>query len=205
MRCPFCQTIESRVLESRSAESGQSVRRRRQCLGCARRFTTYERIECVPITAIKRSGTHELFERSKILRGIVRACEKTTIEHEQLEAIVDEIEAQLQQTARREISTREIGELVLTHLRHLNEVAYVRFASVYGQFQGIRDFVETLERLKAESDREEDCTMADRADLDPRVSNAVKHSEEFTEELQSKLETVTSDQPKSRSYEPASS
>lgn len=193
MRCPFCQTIESRVLESRSAESGQSVRRRRQCLGCSRRFTTYERIECVPITAIKRDGTHELFERSKILRGIVRACEKTTIEHEQLEAIVDEIEAQLQQKARREIATREIGELVLTHLRHLNEVAYVRFASVYGQFQGIRDFVETLERLKAEADQAEDDTAIDLANLDPRVSDAVKHSEEFTEELQSKLETVSSD------------
>lgn len=147
----------------------------------------------MPITAIKRDGTHELFERSKILRGIVRACEKTTIEHEQLEAIVDEIEAQLQQKARREIATREIGELVLTHLRHLNEVAYVRFASVYGQFQGIRDFVETLERLKAEADQAEDDTAIDLANLDPRVSDAVKHSEEFTEELQSKLETVSSD------------
>ncbi len=159
----------------------------------------------MPITAIKRDGTHELFKRSKILRGIVRACEKTTIEHEQLETIVDKIEAQLQQKAKREISTREIGELVLSHLQHLNEVAYVRFASVYGQFQGIRDFVETLERLRAESDREEDSKTTDRADLDPRVSNAVKHSEEFTEELQSKLETVTSDSQRSHSYGPASS
>lgn len=159
----------------------------------------------MPITAIKRDGTHELFKRSKILRGIVRACEKTTIEHEQLETIVDKIEAQLQQKAKREISTREIGELVLSHLQHLNEVAYVRFASVYGQFQGIRDFVETLERLRAESDREEDSKTTDRADLDPRVSNAVKHSEEFTEELQSKLETVTSDSQRSHSYKPASS
>ena len=195
MRCPFCQTIESRVLESRSAESGQSVRRRRQCLGCSRRFTTYERIECVPITVVKRDGTHELFERSKILRGVVRACEKTTIKHEELEVIVDEIEAQLQQKARREITTREIGDLVLSRLRHLNEVAYVRFASVYGQFQGIRDFVATLDQLKAESDRN-DRSNKEPVELDPRVSKAVKHSEEFVEEfaedLQSKLETVTS-------------
>jgi transcriptional repressor NrdR len=122
---------------------------------------------------------------------VVRACEKTTIKHEQLEVIVDEIEAQLQQKAQREITTREIGDSVLSHLRHLNEVAYVRFASVYGQFQGIRDFVETLDRLKAESDLA-DLTVDEGAEIDPRVSKAVKHSEEFTGELQSKLETVTS-------------
>ena len=191
MRCPFCQAIESRVLESRSAESGQSVRRRRQCLSCSRRFTTYERIESVPITVIKRGGTQELFERSKILRGLVRACEKTTIEHAQLETIVDEIEAQLQQQPQREVSTREIGELVLARLRHLHEVAYVRFASVYGQFQGIRDFVETLEQLKADSELEDGQTD-DRSTIDPRVSDAVKHSEEFAGELESKLKTVTS-------------
>ncbi len=140
---------------------------------------------------MKRDGTRELFDRSKILRGIVRACEKTTTPHEKLEAIVDEIEAQLQQQNQREIATSEIGERVLEHLRELNEVAYIRFASVYGQFQGIRDFVEALERLKAETDSDKAPT-GDRAELDPRVSKAVKQSEEFAEELQSKLKTATS-------------
>ncbi|MDC0833647.1 NrdR family transcriptional regulator [Leptolyngbya valderiana BDU 20041] len=149
MRCPFCQHTESRVLESRSTESGQSVRRRRQCLACSRRFTTYERIEFVPITTIKRDGKRESFDRSKLLRGMVRACEKTSIAHEQLEAIVDEIEAKLQQRPTRQVSTHEIGEIVLSYLKDLSEVAYVRFASVYQKFQGVRDFVDTLDRLRA--------------------------------------------------------
>ncbi|MBP0005867.1 MAG: transcriptional regulator NrdR [Cyanobacteria bacterium SBC] len=149
MRCPFCQHTESRVLESRSTESGQSVRRRRQCLKCERRFTTYERIEFVPITAVKRDGKRESFDRSKVLRGMVRACEKTPISHSQLESIVDEIEAKLQQRPTREVHTSEIGEIVLSYLKDLSEVAYVRFASVYQQFQGIRDFVDTLDQLRA--------------------------------------------------------
>jgi transcriptional repressor NrdR len=149
MRCPFCQFPDNRVLESRSAESGQSVRRRRECLRCNRRFTTYERIEFVPITVIKRNGDRESFDRSKLLKGIVRACEKTGIPHAQLEGLVDEIEAELQQQAVREVHTQEIGELVLKHLRKLNEVAYIRFASVYKQFKGIKDFLEILNHLQA--------------------------------------------------------
>lgn len=148
MRCPFCQFPDNRVLESRSAESGQSVRRRRECLQCNRRFTTYERIEFVPITVIKRNGDRESFDRSKLLRGIVRACEKTGVPHDRLENLVDEIEAELQQTSAREVPTNEIGELVLKHLQNLNEVAYIRFASVYRQFKGIRDFVDTLDHLQ---------------------------------------------------------
>ncbi len=148
MRCPFCQHPDNRVLESRSAESGQSVRRRRECLKCARRFTTYERIEFVPITVIKRSGDRESFDRSKLLRGIVRACEKTGISNERLESLVDEIEAELQQRSAHEVKSSEIGELVLESLRPLNEVAYIRFASVYRKFQGIRDFVDTLDHLQ---------------------------------------------------------
>ncbi|USR89386.1 transcriptional regulator NrdR [Phormidium yuhuli AB48] len=148
MRCPFCEHTESRVLESRSTESGQSVRRRRQCLNCKRRFTTYERIEFVPMIAIKRDGKRESFDRSKLLRGIVRACEKTAIAPERLEAIVDDIELRLHQRPKREIHTSEIGELVLDSLKDLSEVAYVRFASVYQQFQGVRDFVEALDRLR---------------------------------------------------------
>lgn len=148
MQCPNCQHTDSRVLESRSTEAGQSVRRRRECLECKHRFTTYERIEFVPITILKRDERREMFDRSKLLRGMIRACEKTDVSHCRLETIVDEIEAQLQQSSQREVTTHEIGELVLRYLRYENEVAYVRFASVYRQFQGIRDFIETLNHLQ---------------------------------------------------------
>ncbi len=148
MRCPSCQHPDNRVLESRSAESGQSIRRRRECLQCGHRFTTYERIEFIPITVVKRDGQRESFDRSKLLRGIVRACEKTGIAASQQETIVDEIESDLQQRAVREIASNEIGELVLESLRALSEVAYIRFASVYRQFRGIRDFVDTLHDLQ---------------------------------------------------------
>lgn len=153
MRCPFCQFTDNRVLESRSAEAGQSVRRRRECLRCERRFTTYERIEFVPITVIKRDGDRESFDRFKLLRGIVRACEKTGIASVQLENLVDEIEAELQQRAVREVNSCEIGELVLQSLRNLSEVAYIRFASVYRKFQGIRDFVDTLNHLRSNTNQ----------------------------------------------------
>lgn len=149
MECPCCQHTDSRVLESRATEAGQSVRRRRECLQCKHRFTTYERIEYVPITVIKRDETRESFDRSKLLRGIVRACEKTGIPHSRLETLVDEIEAELQQLTSREITSNEIGETVLRYLRHENEVAYIRFASVYRQFRGIRDFIETLNQLQS--------------------------------------------------------
>ena len=152
MHCPFCQHSDNRVLESRSTESGQSIRRRRECLNCQRRFTTYERIEFVPITVLKQNGDRESFDRSKVLRGIVRACQKTGITAVQIEAIVDEIESELQQRTVREVTSIEIGEMVLQQLRSLSEVAYVRFASVYRQFQRIRDFVETLEDLSRSSE-----------------------------------------------------
>lgn len=148
MQCPFCQHTDSRVLESRSAEAGRSVRRRRECLKCDRRFTTFERIEFVPITVIKRDGQRESFDPSKLLRGIVRACEKTGVPAVRLAALVDDIEAELQQRAVREVSSNEIGEAVLKSLQSLSEVAYVRFASVYRQFQSIRDFVNELDYLK---------------------------------------------------------
>lgn len=147
MQCPFCQHPNNRVLESRSAESGRSIRRRRECLACKRRFTTYERIEYVPITVIKQSGDRESLDRSKILRGMVRACEKTGVPPHTLEALVDDIEAELQQRARREVESREIGELVLKRLQTVSEVAYVRFASVYRQFKGIQDFADALKQL----------------------------------------------------------
>ncbi|MEO0407640.1 MAG: transcriptional regulator NrdR [Cyanobacteria bacterium P01_A01_bin.135] len=152
MRCPFCQFPDNRVLESRSAESGQSVRRRRECLECKRRFTTYERIEFVPITIVKRNGNREAFDRSKLLRGIARAAEKTDLSVVQQENIVEEIEVLLQQQAGREVTSQELGELVLAQLRQCNEVAYVRFASVYRKFTGIRDFAEELNHLQSEDE-----------------------------------------------------
>jgi transcriptional repressor NrdR len=147
MLCPFCQHTDSRVLESRSAEEGHSIRRRRECLKCMRRFTTYERIEFVPITVFKRDGTQESFDRSKLLRGVIRACEKTGVAQEKLEAMIDDIEAQLQMRSDRNVQSVEIGEAVLDQLREVSEVAYVRFASVYRQFQGVRDFAEALSHL----------------------------------------------------------
>jgi transcriptional repressor NrdR len=182
MRCPFCQFPENRVLESRSAEAGQSVRRRRECLSCERRFTTYERIEFVPITVIKRDEQRrESFDRSKLLRGIVRACEKTDVSPLQLEALVDDIEAELQQRAVRDVPSAEIGELVLQHLQSLNEVAYVRFASVYRQFRGIRDFADALNHLqqRSQGDPDLDChesTVAERLIAEAKSSVPAGHS-----------------------------
>ena len=148
MECPYCQYTDSRVLESRSTEGGHSIRRRRECLRCKHRFTTYERLEFVPVTVIKRDEQREYFDRSKLLRGIVHACQKTGLSQDTLEKIVDEIESQLQSRTLREVTATEIGELVLAELRPLSEVAYIRFASVYRQFQGIRDFVNALDRLQ---------------------------------------------------------
>ena len=148
MQCPSCQNTDSRVLESRSADSGRSVRRRRECLNCDFRFTTYERVETTPINVLKRSGAKELFNRSKIINGLNRACEKTLIHGSKIEFIVDEIELELHQGVCKEIKSVEIGEMVLKHLKDINEVAYIRFASVYRQFNGINDFMKTLEALK---------------------------------------------------------
>lgn len=159
MQCPYCQNTESRVLESRSTERRQSIRRRRECLNCKHRFTTYERIEFVPITVIKRDGNRESFDRSKLVRGIIRACEKTGISYQRIESLVDEIEVQLQQNFEREFTSNEIGELVLKYLRQENEVAYIRFASVYRKFQGIKDFVETLNHLQNEDNTETESSI----------------------------------------------
>ena len=173
MRCPFCQHPDNRVLESRSTEAGQSIRRRRECLNCQRRFTTYEHIEFVPITVLKQNGDRESFDRAKLLRGIVRACQKTGISVTRLEALVDEIESQLQQREQREVTSLEIGDLVLQQLRQLSEVAYVRFASVYRQFRSIKDFVETLEELS--------CHTANQSELvDANNSDQADSAYEFT-------------------------
>ena len=148
MQCPSCQNTDSRVLESRSADAGKSVRRRRECLNCDFRFTTYERIETVPLIVLKRNGSRETFNRSKLLNGLTRACEKTSINTQKIELIVDELETQLQQKNLKEINSSELGEMVLIQLKSINEVAYIRFASVYRQFNGINDFIDTLESFK---------------------------------------------------------
>ncbi len=150
MQCPSCQNTDSRVLESRAADSGKSVRRRRECLNCDFRFTTYERVETLPITVLKRNGNKETFNKSKILNGLTKACEKISIGSNKLELIVDELELELQQRNTREVNSEDIGEMVLAQLRGINEVAYIRFASVYKQFHGINDFIATLDSFKSE-------------------------------------------------------
>jgi len=147
MQCPSCQHTDSRVLESRAADGGRTVRRRRECLNCDFRFTTYERVETVPITVVKRNGSRETFNRGKLLHGLLRACEKTGLEPARLETVVDDIELLIQQRNAREVSSNEIGELVLERLRDMSEVAYVRFASVYREFKDVNDFVAELKKL----------------------------------------------------------
>ena len=153
MQCPSCQNTDSRVLESRAADGGRSVRRRRECLHCDFRFTTYERVETVPITVLKRNGNRETFNRSKILNGLTLACQKTGLEQDRLESMVNELELQLQQRSGREVNSDEIGEMVLDQLSEMSEVAYVRFASVYRDFRGVNDFVAALEGIHANKEQ----------------------------------------------------
>jgi len=151
MQCPTCQNTDSRVLESRSADSGKSVRRRRECLNCSFRFTTYERVESMPISVIKKDGSRELFDKEKLFTGISRACEKTSFTSEAIINFVDGIESQIIHNSNKDIKTTQIGELILKNLRKENEVAYIRYASVYRKFNGVKDFISTLESLKGNS------------------------------------------------------
>lgn len=148
MRCPFCQELESRVLDSRSSEDGTSIRRRRECNSCKRRFTTYERAEERPLLVIKKGGTRQSFSREKLIGGITRACEKRPVSMDQIEQVVGEIERDLRDTYDREVSSMIIGELVMEKLQKLDEVAYVRFASVYRQFADLNSFIKTIDQLK---------------------------------------------------------
>ena len=150
MKCPYCGFRESKVVDSRPAEEGSSIRRRRECLSCERRFTTYETVESLPIVVIKKDGSRQSFDRSKVLRGMIRACEKRPVSLAALEKIADEIELELQNSMEREISTDCIGEKVMDRLRCVDQVAYVRFASVYRQFKDIDTFMAELNKLLAE-------------------------------------------------------
>ena len=147
MKCPFCGYEESKVIDSRPTDEGEKIRRRRECISCASRFTTYEIIESVPIMIIKKDKSRESFNRDKLLKGMVRACEKRPVAIDTLEKIVDEIEAEIQNSLDREITSDKIGELVMDKLKDVDEVAYVRFASVYRQFKEINTFMSELKKL----------------------------------------------------------
>ena len=147
MRCPFCAFEESKVIDSRPTDEGERIRRRRECLSCQRRFTTYEMIESLPIIVIKKDKTRQAFSREKILNGMVRACEKRPVSLETLEHAIDDIETEIQNSLDREVSSEKIGELVMKKLSEIDEVAYVRFASVYRQFRDINTFMEELNKL----------------------------------------------------------
>ena len=147
MRCPFCSYSESKVIDSRPAEEGSTIRRRRECLSCGKRFTTYEIMERLPLLVVKKDGRRQSFDRVKLLNGMVRACEKRPVPMAALETIVDDIEQDLQNSLEREVSSVKIGEMVMDRLKELDEVAYVRFASVYRQFKDIQSFMEELKRL----------------------------------------------------------
>ena len=147
MRCPYCSYSESKVIDSRPAEEGSTIRRRRECLSCGKRFTTYEIMERLPLLVVKKDGRRQSFDRVKLLNGMVRACEKRPVPMAELEAIVDDIEQELQNSLEREVSSVKIGEMVMDRLKNLDEVAYVRFASVYRQFKDINTFMDELNQL----------------------------------------------------------
>jgi transcriptional repressor NrdR len=147
MRCPFCAHLEDKVVDSREVSGGQSIRRRRECLSCHRRFTSYEYIETVPYRVVKKDGRREKFDREKLLGGLLKACEKRPVATAKLQEIVEEVEASLQNTPDREMKTSDIGNLVMERLRFLDQIAYVRFASVYRQFGDISEFIEEIRHL----------------------------------------------------------
>jgi transcriptional repressor NrdR len=147
MRCPFCTEIEDKVVDSREAKDGDLIRRRRECLGCGRRFTTYERIDEIPYMVVKKDGRRERFERSKIMSGLMRAGEKRPISSVQLEEIVDKVEKYVQDSSDRERPTSELGKIMMKELKKLDKVAYVRFASVYLEFEDVSEFMKELKYL----------------------------------------------------------
>ncbi len=150
MKCPFCGYEESKVIDSRPTDEGEKIRRRRECISCAKRFTTYEIIESVPIIVVKKDKSRQAFDRVKLFNGMLRACEKRPVSIEQIDRTVSEIEAELQNSLDREVTSVHIGELVMEKLKELDEVAYVRFASVYRQFKDINTFMDELAKLLGE-------------------------------------------------------
>ncbi len=147
MKCPFCGHLEDKVVDSRESREGDVIRRRRECMQCARRFTSYERIDEIPYMVVKKDGSREKFDRQKLLNGLLKACEKRPVSTNQLESIVNEVESSVQEANDRERSTNEIGEMLMERLRKLDKVAYVRFASVYLDFKDIKEFMAELREL----------------------------------------------------------
>ncbi len=150
MKCPFCGWNESKVVDSRPADEYTVIRRRRECEKCSKRFTTYEKIEEMPLIIVKRDGRREVFQREKIVNGVIRACQKRPISLKEIEEIADSVEKELQNTMEKEIDSKKIGEMVMSRLKKLDDVAYVRFASVYKQFKDINTFLEELNKLMNE-------------------------------------------------------
>ena len=153
MKCPYCSFEESKVIDSRSADDGERIRRRRECLKCGKRFTTHEVIETVPIIVVKRDKSREVFDRNKLTAGILRACEKRPVSIQQIETMVNTIESKIQSALEREITTAQIGELAMEEIKKVDEVSYVRFASVYRQFKDINTFMEELNKLLTEKSK----------------------------------------------------
>lgn len=147
MKCIFCGYLESKVIDSRSADDGSSIRRRRECLKCGERFTSYERVEIAPLIVIKKDMTRQPFDREKLLNGLLRACEKRPVTLAQLEQVIDEVEATIRNNTSKEVTTVQIGELVMERLKVIDEVAYVRFASVYRRFKDVNSFLDELNKL----------------------------------------------------------
>ncbi|MCM8759037.1 MAG: transcriptional regulator NrdR [Candidatus Omnitrophica bacterium] len=155
MRCPYCGSLQDRVIDSRESENGLQIRRRRECLRCEKRFTTYEEIEETKLIVVKKDGRREKFSREKIFNGIQKACEKRPVSTEQISSIVDEVEQQLKQRFEKEVNSQDIGNIIVDKLRKIDEVAYVRFASVYRQFKDVSEFQKEVEKIKGESDDRE--------------------------------------------------
>lgn len=153
MRCPFCGHSEDRVVDSRESKEGDVIRRRRECVACDRRFTSYEKIESIPFQVVKRDERREPYDREKLMRGLQVACRKRPIPQGTLERLADEIEAAMQESADREISSRDLGQIVMRHLRELDQVAYVRFASVYRRFEDVEEFLRELHQLKDDEEK----------------------------------------------------
>jgi transcriptional repressor NrdR len=147
MKCPFCGHLEDKVVDSRESKEGDAIRRRRQCLGCQRRFTSYERIDEIPYMVVKKDGRRERFDRQKVLAGVLKACEKRPVSMIQLETIADNAEVMVQESVEREVSTRALGEMIMNELKNLDKVAYVRFASVYLDFKDVQEFMSELKDL----------------------------------------------------------
>ncbi len=147
MRCPYCDYSESKVVDSRPTDEGQAIRRRRECILCTKRFTTFEKIEAIPIIVVKKDGNRQTYDRNKLLNGIIKSCEKRPVSIDRIEDIVDDIEKTLSNSMEKEVTSVEIGEMVMSKLKDVDEVAYVRFASVYRQFKDVNSFMDELKKI----------------------------------------------------------